>query len=283
MATLRFLGRPRTEGPLFVRRAGDGGPALLFLHGLFASGACWLPLAERLASGCRMVMPDLVGFGSSPQPEADYTAAFHLRWLEPVVAEAPRWLVVGHSMGCAVATELARRRPEAVAGLVLLNAPVYSSAERMREIVGRHNLLTRLSLLSPLTARLVCEATVCTPRPLLTAIAPWLRPDVPPAAASDYFRHTFDSYYSSLMNLVASGDLMRTLGAIEPPTLVVQGSEDDVVGGDQLRWPPHVRMTTVDGADHTDLLLTMPDRTASIVRQFLATRPVQQRLDGAFE
>ena len=111
-------------------------------------------------------------------------------------------------MGCAVAAELARRRPEAVAGLLLFNAPVYSSPERMREIVGRQNLLTRLSLLSPLAARLVCEAAVCTPRPLLTRIAPWLRPDVPPEAASDYFRHTFVSYYTSLTNLVMSGGLM---------------------------------------------------------------------------
>jgi pimeloyl-ACP methyl ester carboxylesterase len=222
-------------------------------------------------------MPDLVGFGSSPQPAADYTAGFHLRWLEPVVAETPRWLVIGHSMGCVVAVELARRRPQAVVGLVLFNAPVYSSPERMREVLGRQNLLTRLSLLSPIAAWFVCEASVCTPRPLLTRIAPWLRPDVPPEAASDYSRHTFDSYYTSLTNLVMGGDLMRTLAATERPALVVQGSEDDVVeGGDRLSWPPNVRTMTVEGADHTALLLQTPDRAATIVRDFLASGWVGQ-------
>lgn len=270
LAAMRYLGSPASEGPLFVRRAGSGGPALLCLHGLFASSACWLPLADRLAPECRLVMPDLVGFGSSPQPDADYTASFHLRWLAPVVAEAPRWIVIGHSMGCVLAAELALRWPEAVEALLLFNAPVYSSPAVRRRIIVRQNLLTRLSLTSPLAARLVCEATVCVPRPLLTRIAPWLRPDVPPEAASDYFRHTYDSYYSSLTNLVMGRGLAEILAAARLPVHVVQGSRDDLVEvGGALDWPAHVRVSVVEGADHTALLFRMSDRMAAIVRESL--------------
>ena len=133
---LRFLGEPRREGPLFVRRAGDGGPSLFCLHGLFASSAFWLRIADNLAGRFRLVMPDLVGFGQSPQPDADYTVDFHLRWLEPVLAEATRWTVVGHSMGCMLAAELGRTRPDIVDRVVLFNAPVYASAESRARIFG---------------------------------------------------------------------------------------------------------------------------------------------------
>lgn len=271
LATLRYLGRPATEGPLFVRRAGTRGPALLCLHGLFASSAFWTPLAGRLAADNRLVMPDLVGFGSSPQPGADYTAAFHLSWLQAVIAEAPRWVVLGHSMGCALAAELALRRPDAVEALLLFNAPVYRSPESRRRAITRQNALTWLSLKSPLAAWLVCEAAVCVPRPVMTRVGRWLRPDVPAEAASDYFRHTFDSYYTSLMNLVMGRDLLEVLASVERPVRVVQGARDDLVDPqDALAWPPNVQVSTLEGMDHTELLLHHPDRAAALVRRLLA-------------
>lgn len=266
---LRFLGEPRREGPLFVRRAGDRGPSLLCLHGLFASSAFWLRIADDLAGGFRLVMPDLVGFGHSPQPDADYTVDFHMRWLEPVLAEASRWTVIGHSMGCVLAAELGRRRTDIVDRVVLFNAPVYASAESRARIFGRQYLLARLSTRSKAVARLVCEATVCTPRVLLTRIGPWLRPDVPPQSASDYFRHTYTSYSSSLQHLVVERDLLKSLGSVSRPTLVVQGASDDIVErADRLRWPANVRLQ-VPRVDHTSLLLHDPARAASIVRSFL--------------
>ncbi len=272
---LRFLEMPRRDGPLFVRRAGDRGPPLLLLHGLFASGAFWQWLAEDLAGDFRLVMPDLVGFGHSPQPEADYTMDFHLRWLEPQLAEASSWVVVGHSMGSILAAELARRRPEIVDQVLLFNAPVYASAEHRVAIFGRQNLLTRLSMLSPIAARLVCEIAVCTPRPLLTRIAPWLRRDVPPQAASDYFRHTYPSYSTSLRHVVVETDLLEMMGKVRRPLMVVQGADDHIVEqADHLQWPPNVHLQVVPGADHTSLFLHRPPRAASIVRAQLRPEPL---------
>jgi pimeloyl-ACP methyl ester carboxylesterase len=276
---LRLVEQPRRDGPLFVRRAGDRGPSLLCLHGLFASGAFWQWFADDLARDFRLVMPDLVGFGHSPQPEADYTIDFHLRWLEPVLAEASSWVVIGHSMGTILAAELARRRPEIVDQVILFNAPVYASAEHRVNIFGRQNLLTRLSMWSEVAAHLVCEIAVCTPRPLLTRIAPWLRRDVPPQAASDYFRHTYTSYSTSLRHVVIEPDLLEVLGTVRRPVLVVQGAADDIVEpADRLQWPANVHLQVVPGADHTSLFLHDPAPAAPIVRTFVdpAARPADR-------
>src|SRR5260221_8078981 len=267
---LRMFEQPRRQGPLFVRRAGDGGPSLLCLHGLFASSAFWQWFADDLARDFRLVMPDLVGFGHSPQPEADYTMDFHLRWLEPLLAEASSWIVIGHSMGTFLAAELARRRPEIVDQIVLFNAPVYASAENRVAIFGPQNLLTRLSMRSEVAAHLVCEMAVCVPRPLLTRMAPWLRRDVPPEAASDYFRHTYTSYSTSLKHVVMETDLLEVMGAVRRPLMVVQGADDDIVErADHLRCPPNVNLQVVRGADHTSLFLRDPAPAASIVRTLL--------------
>jgi pimeloyl-ACP methyl ester carboxylesterase len=271
---LRLFEQPRREGPLFVRRAGDRGPSLLCLHGLFASSAFWQWFADDLARDFRLVMPDLVGFGHSPQPEADYTLDFHLRWLEPVLAEASSWIVIGHSMGTFLAAELACRRPEIVDQVILFNAPVYASVENRVAIFGRQNLLTRLSMRSEVAAHIVCELAVCVPRPLLTRIAPWLRRDVPPQAASDYFRHTYTSYSTSLKHVVMETDLLEVMGAVRRPLHVVQGADDNIVErADHLQWPADVHLQVVPGADHTSLFLHDPAPAASIVRTLVTTAP----------
>jgi pimeloyl-ACP methyl ester carboxylesterase len=111
----------RSEG-LFARRAGDGGPALLLLHGLGATGTVWDGLCARLADAWpgSWLVPDLPGHGrSAPLPHYSIgglaaEVAHLVEPEEPVVA-------FGHSLGGAVALALGSgwfgARPSAVGGL----------------------------------------------------------------------------------------------------------------------------------------------------------------------
>jgi len=59
---------------MYVRDLGAG-PTVLLLHGTPSPSADWLPVAERLATRYRVLVPDLPGYGESPPPEtADYEA-----------------------------------------------------------------------------------------------------------------------------------------------------------------------------------------------------------------
>ncbi|ROO26799.1 pimeloyl-ACP methyl ester esterase BioH [Salinisphaera japonica] len=97
-------------------QASAGGPDLVLLHGWGLSSRIFSPLVERLAPGLRCHCIDLPGHGES----ADVDVAGLDAWADAVVAEIETpavWL--GWSLGGLVATAVAQRFPERVAGLVL--------------------------------------------------------------------------------------------------------------------------------------------------------------------
>jgi pimeloyl-ACP methyl ester carboxylesterase len=252
---------------LFVRRFGGAGPRVLCLHGLFGSGAFWTPLARELESDHALAVPDLMGFGRSAKPDTDYTIDSHLSWLAPLVEEAEDWTVAGHSMGCALAIHVGLRWPKRVSRTVLFNAPVYASPERRREVFARQAVLSRVSTRSRVAGRIICEAS-CLLRPIVSRVAPLLRPDRPAEMVRDYFRHTWNAYDTSFRHLVLERDLLQDMAGLAPPVLVVQGDRDPVVDrADGLAWPPNVAVRLVPG-DHTSLLLDHPHEGARIVRAF---------------
>jgi pimeloyl-ACP methyl ester carboxylesterase len=231
-----------------------------------------MPAARLLGQEARLVIPDLLGFGSSPKPPVEYTVEEHLRWLDPLFSSDGEWTVVGHSMGCVLAARSATRWTARVRSVVLFNAPAFVSPESRRERLSRHNLLTRVSTWSPVAGRVICEAS-CLSRPLLTRLAPLWRRELPRDVVRDYFRHTWNSYESSLRHLVVERDLVADLAEVPVPLLVVQGSDDGLADPPSaVRWPSSVRVESVAGADHTALLLPDGSGVAAVLRRVLATK-----------
>ena len=85
---------------LYLRSGGMGGTTYLLLHGLGATGEVWdglVDLIERNKAG-RWLVPDFRGHGRSPW-ERPYTYGSLLDDLIPLIDEASRLVVIGHSMG----------------------------------------------------------------------------------------------------------------------------------------------------------------------------------------
>ncbi|MEN1679360.1 MAG: alpha/beta fold hydrolase, partial [Planctomycetota bacterium] len=55
---------------LAYEEAGAGRPVLL-VHGFPLDHSMWAPVAAALASNCRLIMPDLRGYGGSTLRDAD--------------------------------------------------------------------------------------------------------------------------------------------------------------------------------------------------------------------
>lgn len=106
---------------LYLHRFGSDAPTVLLLHGISSAGPGWWRIGNALASaGYSSAAPDLRGHGGSAHP-----GEFGLDgYARDVVASCPGpWqLVIGHSLGGAVAVRTAAIQP-AFSGRYLLIDP----------------------------------------------------------------------------------------------------------------------------------------------------------------
>lgn len=118
----------------YLRTGGDK-PAVVMLHGLTGSGACWTPLARALESDYDLVMPDARGHGSSGTPLTGYTYEHHARdviaLIEELGLDAP--FILGHSMGGMTAAVVTARRSSDIRAVILVD-PTFISPEWQREV-----------------------------------------------------------------------------------------------------------------------------------------------------
>jgi pimeloyl-ACP methyl ester carboxylesterase len=127
-------------GQVFVRAAPalPGAEPALFVHGLGGSSTNWTDLMEELrqppadwashagppapALGCAAI--DLPGFGFSPVPAArDYSINARAAAVAELIEENRNWPVhlIANSLGGAVCTRIAARRPDLVRTLTLIS------------------------------------------------------------------------------------------------------------------------------------------------------------------
>jgi len=116
------------------------GTPVVFLHGLGASMYAWRKnLAPIAAAGYRVIAFDNRGFGFSDKPATGYDNASYARLAVALLdsLHVPDAVLIGHSMGGAIAAEVAIAHPERVRGLVLIGSAGLGAREPPLFRVGR--------------------------------------------------------------------------------------------------------------------------------------------------
>lgn len=263
----RLRGGEDTPG-LFVRSLGEPrrGPQVVFLHGIGGTGVYWSAAegGTHLPVGTALV--DLFGFGRSPRPLIRYTLGAHLAALEPVVAARAPSVVVGHSMGAALALAYARRHPEQVAGLVLISLPAYGGPEGAKRWFRQRPqgwFLTNMVLTA-----LACMTT----RRLVGPLLPRILRDIPREVARDLVEHNFMSSTTSLWEVLYRHDPAEDLRKLPPhlPVLFIHGDRDATAPVETVRQlvdlHPRARLVEFQGVDHHPWLRSPGDCAAAIAR-----------------
>ena len=124
-----FRAQYRTVDGTRLRLIDSGrGTPVVFIHGIGGSLYAWrYQLAPVLGAGYRVIAFDNRGFGFSDKPAHGYHNAEYTHLVVSLldslgIASA---VLVGHSMGGAIAAEVALAHPDRVRGLVLLDAAGY--------------------------------------------------------------------------------------------------------------------------------------------------------------
>lgn len=260
-----------------------GAEPLLLLHGLGATSSTWLPTARRMAAaGHPVLVPDLLGFGSSMRLGTTYgldaQADAVLRLLDH--ADVARAHLVGHSWGAVVAAAVTARAPGRVSGLTLVAPAVFADVEAAQARFAARSWLARSTLSGSALAGLAC-GVMCLGRPLFARLAPRLEPDVPEQVARDGVQHSFPAYADALASMWHDNPVVDVLRSPPCPVTVVLAEQDEtVLPADVLALDPSpdVRVLRVTG-DH-GIAYTSPDLVADLLQAQLAATPGPQPPGG---
>ena len=244
---------------------GDG-PPLLMMQGLGYARRGWGPAVELLAERFAVTFFDNRGIGESDVPAGPYTARQLAEDAVAVLdaAGVHRAHVVGASLGGMAAQELAVGFPDRVDRLVLAcTTPggVHAHPLPMKTAA----LFVEAQTLEPQVAlrRFVANALANdAPETLVDEIYEWRLANPPDPAgwqAQAAAGTTFDGY--------------EAVSSISAPTLVLHGTEDNVVDPRNAevlgRLIPSSRVELFDGCGHL-FFWEQPERFARVVGEFLA-------------
>lgn len=243
---------------------------IVFLHGLGGSQTTWAAVLGEFVGDARVAAIDLPGHGQSDKP-GKASFAYTIDALADAVGDAIAELgmapavVVGHSLGGAVAMHLAHERPKAVSGLVLI-----ASAGLGKEISGE--LLTLVEAEpSPAEARRMLELFFEDKKLILDrGVNDMHAARTQPGA---------DAAMKTIANAVFSRDGQLTglddrLEDVNVPTLVVWGAFDRVVPvGHAARAAEKIKGSWLDvmsGIGHVPQI-EAPGRLAETIKRWLQT------------
>ena len=207
---------------------GTGTPFVL-LHAFPLSGAMWTRDAARFAKTGRVIMPDLPGFGASarhPSPSMAAMAQAVQRLLEQLGLREPV-ILGGLSMGGYVAFEFLRQFPARVKALALCSTKAAPDSPEQRQ--GRFKLIERLRLegltvLSQVTLPKLIGRTTAAAQPSVLAELERL------VRVAD-----LDGVIDAVRAMAERADSRPQLASITCPTLIVAGSEDQVIPVEESR------------------------------------------------
>lgn len=238
---------------LHVRRHGLGqGPDLLLVHGLTDSGEGWGQAIAHWGERFRITTLDLRGHGASPrftgaQLEA-HPGDIMVEDVSQVVEQLEQPVVLGHSLGGAVALAVAARRPDLVRAVVLEDPAPRSPEEPQRDPTrGRaYN-----DGLRPAREAADDDALMMLRRELHPD---WPAEELMPTGLAE--QQTQEDY-------LLHGDWKPTtpwpelLASLRVPALLVTGGDlDEVVVSPELEEamrraaPDHLQVRRLDGAGH---------------------------------
>ncbi len=160
--------------PLALDYRGQGSPLLLFIHGWCCRRAYWQPQIDFFSPDYTVAALDLPGHGDS---ESGARSGWGVKpfALDIVAAvkelKAAKVILIGHSMGGAVALEAARHLGETVAGVVLVDTFVIDygglTVDAVQSIVAPFNE----NFTAAVTALVDQTATSATPSDLKQKLA----------------------------------------------------------------------------------------------------------------
>lgn len=234
---------------IYYETAGEGVPTIM-LSGMSLDADTWHPVIDRLKNEIRAVGMDLRGSGRSEAPRTHYSIPRMCKDVLHLTAllKLDKVLIVGHSLGGFIALQIARDRPNLVAGLVLASTSATGKTHLLGTTSRAQNALERT--LGPFEEVVRNAAEVGFGSKAKTEGTQILEDFV----AMRLARPPRGRGYVGQRKASLEFDIRRELHQITCPAIVLHGNEDEIIsianGKNLASGLPVASFRTLDGVGH---------------------------------
>ena len=226
--------------------SGSSKNTLVLIHGLGASAERWNQVIPLFEDNFRVIVPDLIGFGYSDKPTADYTPDFFSDFLEKFFAalNITRPNIVGSSLGGQISAEYAASHSDNIEKLILV-----SPAGMMKKSTPALDAYIMAALYpNVISAKNAFEMMEGSGKNVEETIVSGFveRMQLPNAKLA---------FMSTVLGLKNSESITSKLQSIMTPTLIIWGGDDPVIpinyADDFVSAIQDCRFFRMDGCGHT--------------------------------
>lgn len=244
---------------------GSSDNVLMLIHGLGASAERWEFVVPKLKQHFRLIIPDLIGFGYSDKPLADYTMDFFTNFISDFLdaLNINKTKLIGSSMGGQIAVEFTANNNKHVEKLVLVSPSgiMKTSTPALDAYIMAALYPNNDSVKNAYESMAVSSEPI--PRHILDGFEKRMK--LPNAKMA---------FMSTLLGLKNAGDIVKKLQQILVPTLLIWGDLDPVIPKKYhepfLKNIPNCRLLCMKDSGHTPYV-DHPEEFVKHVLEFFET------------
>lgn len=243
-----------SQKELYFAQAGQGQPALLFVHGAGGDHTIWGEQLRELAKDFSVIALDLNGHGRSPAREGDGLQTYVEDVLAVLNAFAQPTVLVGHSMGGAIALSVALQPPKNLVGLGLVGTGA------------------RLKVHPQILELCQTDFEKAVELVISWAFAEQADPALTDKARQQMRRNGQAALYRDFLSC-STFDVMHRLSEISVPTIAICGREDKLTPVKYSEYLqqniPNAQLQIIERAGHM-VMVEQPEAVTRVLKEFCA-------------
>lgn len=249
-------------------------PVLLFVHGIMGTWRNWifnlLPFCDRY----RVIAIDLPGFGESEMPAAPLTMEHYAENVKSFCDKLgiKEVTLIGNSMGGLVGAIVAKRTPDLLKKLILVDAAGFSTSNRyLRRITRFRRVLEAVFAFGYLVRKLVASNKYAAAA--FTKIVLWKPMNVSSELMLVLLNGLGRRGFVDAARSISTTRIDRVPGEITTDTMIIWGRNDQLIPKrDAYRFAkmlPGARFEMMEDTGHIPMFET-PDEFNALIEDFIA-------------
>lgn len=243
---------------------GSSDQNLILLHGLGGYAERWNNIIPILAKKFHLYVPDMIGYGQSDKPTADYTPEYFARYVFDFMESLgiKNTSMVGTSLGGQVVIECAATQSPTIKKIVLISpAGIMRKSTPVLDAYTMAALYPTKEAIKNAYQMMVGEGKQVSEISIERFLNNMSRPNAKMV------------FLSTLLGLKNAPDIFEKLGKISIPTLLIWGKEDKLIPFEYSKQfvsaINNCKFIPMDGCGHSPYVED-PEKLSELVMEFLA-------------